>query len=327
MENNRISPRLTRRQLLQKAMVTGTSILSVCGAGYWFSRRYSAQPGQHEPSVALPDFSVASKAGRLVVAKGSDRRSTLRKAMAALGGLEHFIRPGDRVLLKVNAAFASSPMVSATTHPDLVSELTALCLTAGAGQVLVADNPINDPSSCFALTGIGPAVKKAGGQILVPGRQDFKPVRFEGAVLLDGWPVFITPLEQADKLIGIAPIKDHHRSGASMIMKNWYGLLGGRRNVLHQDIHTTIAELAMMVKPTLVVLDGTTTMMANGPTGGSLSDLKQTDTIIVSTDQVAADAFGAQLLEKNSRDFPFIGKAARAGAGTEDFQSLKPITV
>ena len=83
------------------------------------------------------------------------------------------------------------------------------------------------------------------------------------------------------KLIGIAPVKHHHRSGASMSMKNWYGLLGGRRNIFHQDIHTIIAELAAMVKPTLVVLDGTTTMMANGPTGGSLADLKQTHTMIV----------------------------------------------
>ena len=56
-----------------------------------------------------------------------------------------------------------------------------------------------------------------------------------------------------------------------MTMKNWYGLLGGRRNIFHQDINTIIAELAMMVKPTLVILDGTQIMMTNGPTGGSIA--------------------------------------------------------
>ena len=50
--------------------------------------------------------------------------------------------------------------------------------------------------------------------------------------------------------------QDHHRSGASMTLKNWYGLLGGRRNIFHQDVHTIIQELAMMIHPTLVVLDG-----------------------------------------------------------------------
>ena len=86
-------------------------------------------------------------------------------------------------------------------------------------------------------------------------------------------------------------------------------------------------ELAMLVRPTLVILDGTTTMMTNGPTGGAMSDLKDTNTMIVSTDQVAADAFGCSLLGKAISDLPFISKAAAAGAGTADYESLKPIFV
>ena len=101
------------------------------------------------------------------------------------------------------------------------------------------------------------------------------------AQLIRDWPLLFEPLRGADQLIGIAPVKDHHRSGASMTMKNWYGLLGGRRNVFHQDIHTIIFELAQMVRPTLVILDGTTTMLTNGPTGGSFDDLKTTNTMIV----------------------------------------------
>ena len=46
-----------------------------------------------------------------------------------------------------------------------------------------------------------------------------------------------------------------------MTMKNWYGLLGGRRNIFHQDINTIIAELAMMVKPSLVILDEPTSAL------------------------------------------------------------------
>jgi uncharacterized protein (DUF362 family) len=83
----------------------------------------------------------------------------------------------------------------------------------------------------------------------------------------------------------------------------------------------------MMVRPTLVVLDGVQSMMANGPTGGSLDDLKPTNTLIVSTDQVAADAFAAGLLDKNPADLPFINLASRAGLGQADFQRLNPIKV
>jgi uncharacterized protein (DUF362 family) len=69
------------------------------------------------------------------------------------------------------------------------------------------------------------------------------------------------------------------------------------------------------------------TMMTNGPTGGSLSDLKATNTMIVSTDQVAADAFGVTLLGKTARDLPYLQKAEAAGVGTADFESLHPIRV
>lgn len=79
-----------------------------------------------------------------------------------------------------------------------------------------------------------------------------------------------------------------------------------------------------MIRPTLVILDGTFAMVSNGPTGGSISDLKQTNTMIVSSDQVAADAFAAGLLGKKPADLPFIAKAERAGAGTSDFESLGP---
>ncbi len=112
-----------------------------------------------------------------------------------------------------------------------------------------------------------------------------------------------------------------------MCMKNWYGLIGGRRNIFHQNIHTFIKDLALMIKPTLVILDGTFTMISNGPTGGSVSDLKRTNTMIASTDQVAADAAGARLLGKTAKDLPFIIKAEQAGAGTSDFESLKPLRV
>jgi uncharacterized protein (DUF362 family) len=112
-----------------------------------------------------------------------------------------------------------------------------------------------------------------------------------------------------------------------MVMKNWYGLLGGRRNIFHQDIQTIIAELAHMVTPTMVVLDATTTMISNGPTGGSLADLKETRTLIVGTDQVAVDAFGATLLGKTAADLPFIAKAEALGAGSADYRALSPIEV
>ncbi len=317
---------LNRRQFLARAAKAGLSIAAAGAAGFWFhDSRGPGRSKEIETDIRLPDYSISGLGPRMSIVRGRNRVDTLRLALKSIGGIESFINKGDRVLLKVNAAFASPQMLSATTHPQIVSGMTRLCFDAGASSVIVTDNPINDPNSCFALSGIADAARRAGAQLFLPRNDAFKPLSVPDGKLIRNWPVLYDPLKRINKVIGTAPVKDHHRSGASMIMKNWYGLLGGRRNIFHQDIQTIITELAMMIRPTLVILDGTTTMMTNGPTGGSLSDLKETNTMIAGTDQVAVDAFGATLLGKSLNDLPFIGMAEAAGLGTADYRSLNPV--
>lgn len=317
---------LNRRQFLDRLAKAGISITAACAAGFWFHDAKGPTLSKNDQSnLILPDFSIDAPGQKMSIVRGEDRVATLRMALKSLGGVETFIKKGDRVLLKVNAAFASPAMLSATTHPAIITEMTQLCFRAGAASVVVTDNPINDPTSCFTLTGIADAARSAGARVLLPRDDLFSPMTVKDAKLIRNWPVLYKPFTDISKVIGMAPLKDHHRSGASMTMKNWYGLLGGRRNIFHQDIHSIIMELAMMVKPSFVILDATTSMMTNGPTGGSLSDLKNTNTMIVSTDQVAADAFGASLLGRSLDELPFIGKAEAAGIGTADYQKLNPV--
>ncbi len=323
--NEQAPDRINRRQFLTRAAKAGFAVGIAGAVGYYVNDWSTPSTGITGEIVSVPDFSLADAGKAMSVVTGPDRVKTVGRALEALGGIERFIKPGDRVLLKVNAAFASSPILGATASPELVGEVARLCLAAGAASVSVTDNPINDPESCFAISGIGKAAAAAGAKVVMPRAGLFAKTTVSGGSLIVNWPLLHGPIAEADKVIGISPVKDHHRSGASMSMKNWYGLLGGRRNIFHQDIHNIIKELAMMVSPTLVILDGTTTMMTNGPTGGSLSDLKQTNTMIVSTDQVAADALGATLLGKTAGDLPFIAKAEAAGVGRADYESLNPI--
>ena len=312
-----------RREFMVRCLKAGAGIVGVGGVALW---RYDDTPPKNideaEQTVTLPDYSVAGTAGRMGVVVGEDRSKMLGRALKAVGGIEAFVKANDHVLIKVNAAFAMPPILSATTHPELVAEVARYCLKAGAGRVTVTDNPIHNPSGAFALTGIESAAKKSGVEVVIPRPDHFKPFTLAKGALLDRWPILFEPLHGVNKVIGVAPVKSHHRSGASLTMKNWYGLLGGRRNVFHQDINNIIKELSMMVTPTLVILDGTWSMMTNGPTGGSLDDLKATKTMIVSTDQVAADSYGAGLLGKKVSELPYLAKAAQVGVGTTDFRSL-----
>jgi len=318
---------LDRRQFLARAGKAGASIAAAGLISYLLYDRYGPTTGvDAESLVTLPDFSVPDKAGpTMSIVEGSDRVKTVNAAIESLGGIETFVGQGETVAIKPNVAFASSPMLGATAHPELVAEVVRLCYKAGAKQVIVTDNPINDPASCFTLSGIGKAAGAAGAKVILPKAHLFRHTTLDGGKLIRNWPVFFGPFENVDKLIGISPVKDHARAGASMSMKNWYGLLGGRRNVFHQDINTIITELSMMVKPTLVILDGTEVMMTNGPTGGSVSDLRRANTLVASTDMVAADSYGCTLLELTISDLPYLTKAEEAGAGTTDYESLEPV--
>jgi len=312
---------------VKRTAKAAASIAAAAGLSYLLYDKNPPQPkAASKKLVTLPDFSIVQKPqSTLSIVKGSDRVKTVQKAIDLIGGIERFIKPGDKVLIKPNVAFATSPMLGATVNPDLVFEVVRLCYERGkAAKVYITDNPINDPASCFTLSGIAKAATAAGAQLILPKDNLFEHTTLENGKLIKNWPVLYAPLAKADKLIGIAPIKDHHRSGASMTMKNFYGLLGGRRNIFHQDINTIIAELAMLVKPTFVILDGTTTMISNGPTGGSTADLKNTNTMIASTDMVAADSYGASLLNLKIDDLPFLKKAQTDGVGTTDYMSLKP---
>jgi len=320
---------LNRREFIHRSVRTGLASASVLGVGWWLHDR---NPPALEPSTealsGIPDFSKPNdKDPALAIAKGTDRIEMVGRILEALGGMNRFVRPGDRVVVKVNAAFASPPAISATSHPDLVQAVVMACREAGAADVVVTDNPINDPASCFRLTGIGPAAEAAGARVVLPTADQFAGVSLAGGRLIRNWPVLVGPLAQADCLIGVAPLKDHHRSGASMTIKNWYGLLGGRRNVFHQDIHTIITELAALVRPTLVILDAVTAMMHNGPTGGSISDLSDTNTIVAGVDPVAVDAAGAQILGRRLDQLPHLQQAADAGLGILDYQTLNPVDV
>jgi uncharacterized protein (DUF362 family) len=326
--NEQNDNKLDRRQLLARASKAGISI-AVAGAVSRLLLDFKGPRGsiEEEKKVTLKNFSIQPRPGQTIsIIKGGNRTATVNKAIELLGGIERFVKAGETVAIKPNVAFAMPAMLCATTNPELTAEVVRLCYNRGkAKKVIIIDNPINDPASCFTLSGIGKAASDAGAEVAFPKANMFKDTTLSGGLLIKDWPILFEPFTKVDKLIGIAPVKNHNRAGASMTMKNWYGLLGGRRSIFHQDINTIITELTMMIRPTLVILDGTEVMMTNGPTGGSTSDLKRANILIASTDCVAADSYGCNLLNMKVSDLPYLAKAEKAGVGTTDYESLKPL--
>jgi uncharacterized protein (DUF362 family) len=309
---------VSRREFLVRLGVAGALI---AGSGLVAKKLWQPNhfvPGfEKEKGLQLRSYAleVNKLLPTLAIAHGMEHERTIRAALGALGGMERFIKHGDVVMIKPNVAFDRPPALAATTHPDALRAVAKLCFEAGASKVIVADNPINSPTGCFFKSGLTAVASEMNLDLLYPETNSFAPLSLDGEILKE-WTFFNTPFKKATKVIGLTPCKDHNLCHASMTTKNWYGLLGGRRNQFHQHIHSIVSDFALMMKPTLVILDGMNVLMSNGPTGGRLSDVKPMNTIVAGTDMIAVDAYGYEhLLERDIAELTYLHKAQDRGLG------------
>ena len=317
---------MDRRQFMRHMTLTGAASGSALLAGLFLWERQHFVPGFQEKSgIQLPSFITDKKniQADLGIAHGTDRTQTVKAAIDALGGIGRFIQKGDVVMLKPNVAFDRPPALATTTHPDSLRAVAQLVMEAGAKKVIVADNPINSPAGCFLKSGLSAVADDMNLELMYPEKSAFNQLQMEGEILRH-WPLFHRPFLKADKVIGIAPCKDHNLCRSSMTMKNWYGLLGGRRNQFHQHIHSIISDFAMMIKPTLMVLDGMNVLISNGPTGGRLSDVKEVGTVVAGTDMVTIDSYGyTNMMQRDDFDaLEYVHKAHERGLGNKNWQDV-----
>jgi uncharacterized protein (DUF362 family) len=245
----------------------------------------------------------------------------VRRAVDAMGGMSRFVSRGDVVVVKPNIGWDRMPVHAANTNPDTVAAVIRLAFEAGAKKVVVADGSCNDPGRCFQRSGIWRASYDVGAEVVLPQEHRFRTMRLKGDVL-DEWPVFTT-LVDADKVINVPVAKHHNLAKYTAAMKNWYGVLGGRRNRLHQNIDTSIADLATFMRPTLVVVDAWRVLVRNGPQGGNIDDARDMHTVIATVDQVAADAYGCTLIGQKRENIPYLAMGEKRGLGTMRWESLR----
>lgn len=313
----------SRRDVLKRIGATafmfgGTGAL----AGLSWDRSGTAAQQQSGERVVLDFRTEPSQLPDIAVAKRGETPTALtRAAIDALGGMSRFVNKGDVVTVKPNIGWDRAPIHAANTNPDVVAAVVRAAYEAGAQRVIVTDFSCNDPQRAFQRSGIWKAAYEAGGEIVLPADHQFKPVRMRGKVL-DQWPV-LRPVLDADKVINVPVAKHHGLARFTCAMKNWYGLIGGRRNRLHQDINTSIADLATFVRPTLTVVDAIRVLVRNGPQGGNVDDTKEANTIIASIDQVAADTLACELIGERPDGIEYIRMAHQRGIGSMDLRKLR----
>lgn len=313
---------ITRREAMLQLLRLGGVAASTAAVGVWLSER-NARPVPAQAELARRDHRLSAdpKWPQLTVAQNAEPRVLVQHALENLGGIGRFVSRQDVVVLKPNIAWDRTPEQAANTNPELVAEVVKQCWQAGAKRVIVTDVSCNEPRRCFQRSGILAAARAEGAEVILPDPEQFKEVDM-GGVVLKNWPVF-KPFLEADKMINLPIAKHHELMGVTLGMKNWYGILGGERNRLHQQIHQSLVDLANFMLPTLTLMDCYRVLLRNGPTGGNLEDVAIKKTLVGGTDPVAIDAYVAKAYwNLDPEHLPYLQMSAARGLGTADFASL-----
>jgi uncharacterized protein (DUF362 family) len=287
-------------------------------------------------AVATPVFNVRSILAAdekpqekpvLAVAKGKDYAALVEKSLKSLGGIGRFVKQGDRVVVKPNIGWDRTPEQAANTHPDVVKAIVQQCLDAGAKQVLVFDRSCSDARRSYTRSGIQEAVNGLGetrAQCVFPDQAKFVPVQIENAKSIKKFDFYQDAMEtDCDCYINVPIAKDHCLSKLTLGLKNVMGVIGGNRGEIHKDMGPRIADLNLVVRPKLTIIDATRILLRHGPTGGNLEDVKVLDTLVASADTVAADAYATTLFGMKPEEIASTVAAAKLGLGEMDLSKVK----
>ena len=264
----------------------------------------------------------------LAKAQGSNYAHLVVDAIQALGGMKKFVNPGEVVVVKPNMAWDRTPELAANAHPLVVRQVVELCLETGAKQVKVLDNTCDDARKAYESSGIKAAVegiKDPRAVVEFVDERRFVELNIEKARALKKW-YFYKDILEADRFINIPVAKQHSEARLTMCLKNMMGAIGGWRGRIHVGLHQNIADMNLLLRPDLHVLDATRILLRNGPKGGKLEDVAVKNLLFAGTDPVALDAYGAGLFGLKPEDLGYVVKAHQAGRGEMDLSKIKVLS-
>ena len=218
----------------------------------------------------------------------------LIRLLEPLGGMEAFVHPGERVLIKPNMLSAKAPEKAVTTHPEVVRGMIELVKEAG-GVPLVGDSP--GVGSCRRVaekSGILRVIEESGAEL----------VEFVDSVEVTGQGLFkrfavARPYMEADRLINLAKLKTHEMMTMTCAVKNLFGAIIGtgkaawhlKAGVDREMFSRMLLEIYLLRKPDLNIVDAVVAMEGNGPGSG---DPRQVGLLLGGINPVAVDAIAAE---------------------------------
>ncbi len=275
--------------------------------------------------LLLPKTALSTGSPDIVEVKGP-AAAAARAAVDLLGGMKHFVKPGNRVLIKPNMSFPHSSFQATNTSPEVVRELAVLCKEAGAANILILDHTLHGGDKCLDRSGIREACKAVEKNMVFAADQEnlYKEVTIPEAKSLLRTQILKEALK-SDVLIAVPVAKSHTATGVSLSMKGMMGLVWDRLIMHRQNLSQGIVDICTQLKADLTVIDGSRVLATNGPHGPG--EVLFPNTIIASKDMVSADAYAVSCFEwygkrYKPRQVRHIREAHERGIGRMDIENL-----
>ncbi|MBQ3157169.1 MAG: DUF362 domain-containing protein [Clostridia bacterium] len=254
----------------------------------------------------------------------------VRQGMALLGGIEQFVRPEEKILLKPNLLARALPQKAITTHPAVFSAVCRLLRDAGCQHLSYGDspgNPTTTPDRAAEVCGISEAAAQYGLD-----RADFASgsiVTFpEGKTAKSFY--LCKGVQEADALISVCKMKTHALERITGAVKNQYGCITGVNKATGHAAYPNseifadmLADLNLCIRPRLYIMDGVIAMEGNGPSSGTPTAM---NVLLFSADPVALDAVFSALIHLDPAEVPTCVSGAKSGLGVMDEESIDVLT-
>ena len=233
-----------------------------------------------------------------------------------LGGIDRFVKRGDRVLLKPNFIAPRRPQQApAQTHPAVILAVARLLKDIGA-KPFVSDSPAwTDARTCAQALGLIEPLTAMGVDVVELNRSRLCPVGSNGRLV-----TLSTVALEADAIINLPKFKAHQQLVTTFAVKNMFGCVSGKRKALwhfragddETQFCTLLIDIYRRLDPVLTIIDGIVAMQGPGPIRGTDKHLGY---LIAGTDPIACELACTRLVEIEPEKIPVIRTARQIGFG------------
>jgi len=241
--------------------------------------------------------------------------------ISMMGGMNQFVLPNEKIVLKVNLLQPAKPEKAVTTHPGVVAAMARMAKKERAFPV-IADSPgtgyrYNEKmlDKLYRTCGMYEAAQTAGAELNFD--TSYGPVSFPQGKLIKHFDV-ITPVIAADGVLNVCKLKTHILMGITGAVKNNFGVIPGLAKPgyhakLHEKHHFAemLLDLAEYVSPRLSIMDAVTGMEGDGP--GAAGTPRQIGLLLGATNPLALDVVASEIIGLRPEQNPLLIAAAKRG--------------